>query len=176
MKLMYDSTNPYDIPADADVVAGYANGLYRWSGESWRRFTGRLVTITVRADQVADVADCETGDLTVSELPGWVRLCQRAGIPVPTVYVQLDRWTQARAACVGLTVDWWVAYWTGRAQLVEGSVATQYADPIYSGGHYDLSVCRDDWPRPAPAPAPAPPGDEWAAEAEEEEARALLAS
>lgn len=39
-RTMYDSTNPGAIPASAALVAGYVDGLYRWSDAAWARFAG----------------------------------------------------------------------------------------------------------------------------------------
>src|SRR5271168_2035173 len=140
---MYDSTTAADIPANARIVAGYINGLYKWSPEDWTRFPAatQQVTISVTADETgALVLDIETGDATPAQAPGWVNKMRQLGFD-PVVYCSLSNVNTVSAAFVAANTrqpKYWVADWTGTPHLVENSVATQYADPSTSGGHYDL--------------------------------------
>lgn len=146
---MYDSVTAADIPADAPMVAGYANGIYAWSQADWERFaTPRKVLITVTADyNGADVLDVENGDATPADCNAWIHARQNAGYWAPTIYCEASAVPAVRQACAGLTYALWVAHYTGTPHQEPSAVATQYADPATSGGHYDLSLVADDgWP------------------------------
>ncbi|MGH8359060.1 MAG: hypothetical protein ACRESF_16345 [Pseudomonas sp.] len=148
-RTMYDSVTWQAIPADAEVVAGYIDGLYRWPDEAWARFPkARQVRIAVFASTNAgDVLDVETGDATPAQSRDWVVKRLAAGI-IPTIYCDLSNIDAVRAACSGLTFDWWAAHYTGVPHLEPGSVATQWADPAAgSGSDYDISLCAPGWPR-----------------------------
>lgn len=143
---MLDSTNPFAIPADAPIVAGYVDGLYQWSAAGWARFAGKRVTITVKGVPKARVADCERGDLTPAQAKTWAAWEIDAGRR-PTIYVSRSDWPEVE----GLDgVDYWVADWTGTPHLLPGSVATQYSP----GGPYDSSVTNGVWPATDAPPGP----------------------
>ncbi len=151
--VMYDSVTAADIPSDAKVVAGYVDGDYAWSQADWDRFTQAVskITITTLGGQVADVCDCETGDLTPDMAAGWIQqypgnivYCNRANVPAV-----MDAMTRAGLGQINgegfNQYRLWVADWTGQAHMVSipgaDVVATQYASPEYgSGGHFDLSL------------------------------------
>lgn len=148
--LLYDSTTASDIPANAQLVAGYVDGAYAWSKADWARFNipdSQKITITVFGGQMAAVCDCETGDLTPDQAAAWIQQ-----YPGNIVYCNLSTAPAVVKAMqnAGLTVGpnpqfyLWIADWTGQAHIpsVPGAivVACQYADPVTSGGHYDLSV------------------------------------
>lgn len=158
---MYDSTTAADIPARAPMVAGYIDGAFAWSARDWARFVGvPRVTIAVHAStNDGDVLDVESGDATPAQAPAWIKHRQAAGLWRPTIYCPRSWVPDVHAACSGLVYDLWTADYTGHAHVTAGAVATQYANPPSSGGHYDLSLVTDDaWPyRVAPTPAPSPP-------------------
>lgn len=147
---MYDSVTPSDIPRSAPAVAGYVNGRYAWSAAGWDLFPSAYrKTISITASQVAMVLDVEAGDASPDQAPAWVRLSQRAGVAVPTLYCsRLGTWPATQAACRGLVCNYWVADYTGVAHLVPGSVATQWED----AGPYDLSTADLAWLSGNPAP------------------------
>lgn len=150
---MLDSVNPYSIPANAPIVAGYVDGLYTWSPAGWARFSGQRVSITVKGAAGARVADVEGGDLTPSEGRLWAAQEVAAGRR-PTLYVSRSEWPEV-AGIAGC--DYWIADWTGKQHLVPGSVATQWSP----GGPYDTSETDGVWPAtvaPTPPPTPPPPG------------------
>jgi hypothetical protein len=158
MRVMFDSITAADIPASAEIVGGYVEGKWKWTAEDWARFPDAVkVTIAVWAAD-ADVLDVELGDATPDMAPDWIRRQQARGLAVPTVYCNLSTWPAVRQACAGLTFDPWIAEYGipgtpsyGRPHLLPDMAATQYADPAAgSGGHYDLSLCADHWPRHAP--------------------------
>ncbi|MBX6360090.1 MAG: hypothetical protein IRZ03_08425 [Acidobacterium ailaaui] len=159
-RTMYDSITAADIPASAAMVAGYVNGTYRWSDADWARFPGAVkVRIATRADvNDGHVLDVEPGDATPAQAPGWVTMRRAAGAD-PTVYCNQSTLPQVKAAFRAAGVaepHYWVAHYDGIAELPDGCVAKQYANPPASGGHWDLSIVADYWPGVDPAPAPDP--------------------
>lgn len=162
-RVMYDSVTSHDIPAGAQMVAGYVDGAYAWSLLDWELHLGATkVRITVTGATLdAHVADVETGDLTPALGAEWGRRMLAAG-KYPVLYFSLGLWPQVKAAieAAGLQTGQfgaWVALWDGVAQLQPGWLAKQYAHPPGSGGHYDLSVVADYWGGVDPAPAKPPP-------------------
>lgn len=150
-RTMYDSTSAADIPADAEMVAGYVDGAYLWSASDWARFPNAVhVQISTRANgNVAYVLDVERGDATPAEAPGWIERMQAAGIEQPTIYCAASAVPAIRAVCAGLLYWLWVADWTGQPHPVSYAAAVQYANEATSGGHYDLSIVYSPpWPGP----------------------------
>lgn len=167
---LYDSTDVAAIPADAPAVAGYMDGAYANYPELVAAHPGKpVVGITVLGGFLAGtrVADVENGDLTPVTGASWARQMLMVGRR-PTLYYSASLGAAVRDALVaeginaGRDVDYWPADWTGVPHLMAGSVATQYANPDTSGGHYDLSVATEAWlagsisPGPVPPPAPGP--------------------
>lgn len=156
MRLMYDSTDPYAIPASARIVAGYVDGsLYRWPEKAWDRFPHAVKVRIARRTYTNDghVLDVEYGIPTVWPINGsivdWVRMRRKAGIE-PTIYCnQLYDWGPLRNLFARAGVrepQWWVARYDNVREIPAGAVAKQFANPPLAGGHYDLSVVRDTWP------------------------------
>jgi hypothetical protein len=172
---MYDSTRALDIPADAQMVAGYVDGAYKWSGSDWQHWAHvRGVGIaTSAATNDGRVLDVETGDATAIQAPGWVTMRRAAGVD-PSVYCNLSTWASVRQAFQRLNVPepyYWIASWDEVYAPLADAIAKQYDHPPHSGGHYDLSWVADYWPGvdpppssggggappPPPPPPPAPP-------------------
>lgn len=63
---MYDAVTPANLPSGGDLYAGYVDGHYANVAQIQARFPdAKVVTITViGGNQVADVVDVETGDVT----------------------------------------------------------------------------------------------------------------
>ena len=158
---MYDSTSAADIPAGAQMVAGYVDGAYAWSPADWDRFpAATLVRIATQpATDDGDVLDVELGDATPAQAPAWVRMRQAAGLAQPALYCGLSTVSTLRHLCQGLLYSLWVADWTGVAHPLSYASAVQYADSRQSGGHYDLSIVYDAW-WPGPHQPPATGGDD----------------
>lgn len=164
MSTLYDSTAAQDIPANAQIVAGYIDGLYKWSANDWARFpNAQKIGIAVFASTNDGlVLDCEAGDATPSQCPAWVQARRAAGVTNATVYCSKSVVPSVLAAfaTAGVAAPLiWDADWTGAAHLNPGSVATQYANPPASGGHYDVSLTNGVWPAVAPTPTPPSPKD-----------------
>lgn len=147
--IIYDSTNPDDIPTTASVVAGYVDGIYAWSDAGWLRFPNAAkISIAVSASSQADALDVETGDATPSQAPGWVNAQLARGVKQPWVYVnRSNRWA-VESACQAAGIQptqmgLWVATLDGTQSVPAGPypvAAVQYANSATSGGHYDLSI------------------------------------
>lgn len=148
-RTMYDSTNPFDIPTTASMVAGYVDGIYRWSPAGWNRFSGIKVRIAVFAStDDGIVLDVETGDATPAQSPGWVVRRRKVGID-PTVYCNRSTRPSVVSAfnAAGVALPhFWIADPNDGPVIPPGDVAVQFAAPPHSGGHWDLSVVSDFWP------------------------------
>ena len=159
------------------MVAGYVDGLYRWTAADWARFPAAVkVRIACFAStNDGHVLDIEAGCSAPYQAPNWVRMRLAAGLPRPVLYCNRSNVGSVLgvidAAGLHTAVAIWLADWTGVPHLASGTIATQYASPSTgSGGHFDLSLVADSWPGvdpPPPTPAPSPgPGDgagiDWA--------------
>jgi len=147
---MYDSTTATDIPATAEMVAGYIDGKYAWSDADWARFpTAVKVRIAVSATtEDGHVLDVEPGDATPAQAVGWVTTRRAAGVD-PSVYCNASTWPQVakafRDAGVG-EPHYWIAQYDNDPTIPDGAVAKQYANDDLLGAHYDASVVADYWP------------------------------
>lgn len=168
MTLMYDAVTWTNIPSDALIVAGYANGLYRWPIKAWDRFPNAIrvpiaVFIPDIADVIADadnlcdyaiaiglkpgsgatvVGDIEAKDAEFAKSSGWTRgFVSRVRVRgfSPTGYTSLSTWQYL----AGFFDDYWIAQYTQKEHYIANASATQYADP----GSFDLSTTIDGWPR-----------------------------
>lgn len=153
-RVCYDSVTATDIPTSAEMVAGYVSGPYAWSSADWARFPGRPhVTVATQANVNAGaVLDCETGDATPAQCPGWAQGRRAAGVD-PTIYCNFSSWGAVQAAFsnAGMPQPWyWIAEWDGiqNVPTLNGitAVAKQYAGSSQSGGHYDLTYVPGVWP------------------------------
>lgn len=165
MRIMYDGVNTdartiSRLAKPGDLVAYYIDGEFAWTPEEIALFQyNSHVTITVLGNP-ADVADCETGDMTPESAANWVRQRRAAGYFRPTVYRSLSLMGDIRSATGDLVMgkDWdsWVAdYDNSPGAVYPGSIAKQYR----SVTDYDESVVFDDgWPhRVATQTTPAAP-------------------
>lgn len=152
MRTMYDgiADDAHLIPADAQMVAGYVDGLYRWSDTHWALFPHaikvRIAVFATTDDGV--VLDCEKGNCTPAESVDWTLMRRKAGVD-PTVYCGRNTWwadIQAAHRARGVPQPhYWVADYSvdqTNPAIPAGAIALQYADK----GSYDLSVVADHWP------------------------------
>lgn len=150
-RTMYDSTNPDDIPHDAEMVAYYVDGIYAWPQEWIDRFPNAVkVSISAIGQRTAQVGDVEVGCIwPPANAVDWVLRARADGYD-PTIYVnERNDWAPTRAAFDARGVahpHWWVANYNGQQTIPAGAVAKQYAHPPMIGKHYDLSVVADYWP------------------------------
>ncbi len=151
MITMYDSTNPLDIPAEAEAVGGYVNGFYTWRVDAWSRFTAALVVrrISVNASRnEGDTLDVENGAATPFDCARWVAMRRQAGVADPWIYCAKYVWPDIMTlmAQEGQEAQYWIAdpaplgVAPGLPHSIEGAIACQYAWEPESGGHYDLSL------------------------------------
>lgn len=162
MRTMADSITASDIVAafapggaaaalHLDLVAGYVDGTFAWSDADWSLFSCPKVRIASSAKtspEVAHVLDVEDGDATPEEAVAWIAWARSLGLR-RAVYCGAYTWAAVKAAfdAAGLAYpDWWIARWTGTPGLIDGTVATQYADPPQTGAHFDASSVADYWP------------------------------
>lgn len=143
---MYDSVNAAAIPADAEMVAGYVDGAYRWSDADWARFPNatKVRIATQPGTDDGDGCDVERGDLVPAQSRAYVLRRQAAGILQPFVYCGLATVGQVQAACAGLLYWLWIADWTGQPHPLNYAAAVQYADGKMLGTGYDLSIVYSD--------------------------------
>jgi peptidoglycan hydrolase-like protein with peptidoglycan-binding domain len=147
-----------------DLIAYYIDGAFAWTKQEIALFpNNKHVTITVLGNP-ADVADCETGDMTPASAANWVRSQKARGYDRPTVYRSLSMMQDVRQTTGTLIMgrDWdaWVADYDNKtSQVYSGSVAKQFKNAAY----YDESIVYDDnWPHrtigssPVTAPVTAP--------------------
>ena len=172
-RMMYDSTDPSNIPAGVQIVAYYPHA---WGSDMTKHHDALQVRIDNRGDHADDchVLDVESGAASNTIAAEWVRSWNKLHpegmhaangfVRKPVLYTSVSNLPALRTACDGLTFDTWAAHWDGNTTPVPGCFAKQYADPKTSGGDYDLTMVYDDtWgketpaPTPAPVPVPAPP-------------------
>lgn len=158
MRTMFDSTTPDQIPADAEMVAGYINGTYAWDADAWARFPNAAqVHITVIAVNTAGVLDVETGDATPVQAPGWIKARRASGQPRPTVYVNRANHDAVVEACADAGLAPGVHYWIWLATLdgtlphpLPGVVAVQDKSAQILGFNADSSIVFDATWHPTP--------------------------
>ena len=158
MTTIYDAVDVAAIPANAQTILAYIDGRYQTYNAVKARFpNARVLTITTDGLHKADICDVESQDATPAVAARGVK-----NKLYRTVYS--DRSTKASldAALAQEKWDWYAAAPGSPAQVIAGSVATQYSWPGYgSPGNYDISVCLDSWLNgltPTPTPTPTPTG------------------
>ncbi len=164
-RLMYDSTNGYDIPTSAAIVAGYIDGAYAWSQGEWDYHSGavhfRICAVTV--DPSAHCADIEAGALSPGDGAAFVYLKRQRGEEA-YLYFSESRLGEIQAALSTAGLDpyssyhAWVALWDGVNVQWDGAPMKQFANPALSGGHYDLSWVLDYLPGVDAVPVQPVPG------------------
>ena len=148
---MFDaiSSKSVNIPASAQMVAGYCDGSYAWSAADWARFPNAVkVRIATRAStNDGQVLDVENGDATPAQAPGWCAMRRAAGQP-PSLYCNASTWPAVKAAFSAQEpgpAAYWIAAYDGVAVIPSGAVAKQYTDNA-PANPYDTSVVADLWP------------------------------
>lgn len=163
MRLMYDSTDAFAIPAGAEMIAAYFNGKYANLAQVRVRFPhADIVTVTVMDAAQADVLDVEARNASPAQAAGWIRAMHSAGYQRPTVYCSLATVPAVREATgilvAGVDYDVWAADWTGSAHEVvlpgPGQHAVAAAVQYENTPGYDVSAVYDNgWPHRTAAPA-----------------------
>lgn len=158
-RTMYDGVDATRLPTTAQMVAGYVDGLYKWSDANWARFPRSVKVRIAVFSQTNDgqVLDVEPGNATPAQSVDWVLMRRRAGVD-PTVYMNTSTWPTVRSAFQARGVaepHYWVAQYDGVASIPAGAIGKQYVNDEANG--WDLSVIADHWPGIDPNPAPHPP-------------------
>ena len=153
-RTMYDGVDASRLPADAQLVGGYVDGLYAWSDADWARFPHAVkVRIAVFRDtDDGEVLDVEPGNATPAESVDWVLRRRRAGVD-PTVYMNTSTWPVVRGAFAARGVaepHYWVAQYDGVEAIPSGAIAKQHTNDEQAG--WDVSVVADYWPGIDPSP------------------------
>lgn len=163
MRTMYDSVTPENIlqhDTTPTMVAGYANGRYKWSDADWALFPHAIkVRIAVRASFLdAHVLDCEEGDASPSECPLWAQE-RRARGGVPIIYCNRSTWPRVIDAFNVRHVTqplYWIATANGRNEIPPGAIGAQY---LLNYRGVDVSAMADYIPGIDPIPFIPTPGD-----------------
>ena len=157
-RVMFDSTTPDAIPANAAIVGGYVNGSYAWPAAAWARFPdAQQVRITVTADPaLGNCLDVEKGDAAPDQAPGWIKARQAAGVKFVTIYCNRSTLPAVDAACAGLTYYRWIATLDGTLYVpgftaMAGPAAVQFAGSGMAGANVDISIVWEDGWHPTPA-------------------------
>jgi hypothetical protein len=144
--LMYDAVTVEHIPLTATHVAAYVDG-YRNLEAMRKRFPKALLTTITVKGSVADVLDVERGAATITDARRWVLAMRKIGRR-PIVYCSKSNLPRVQTAMRDAKVAdpfYWVADWTDVPHLVTGSIATQFKSVPHD---YDVSLLRDDFPKP----------------------------
>jgi hypothetical protein len=150
--VLYDSVNVGAIPAGAAspaATAGYVDGWYNNSAAMRAAFPNiPHISIAVFARDDAMALDCEPGDATIQEAPGWVDRQHARGNPLPIVYTSASNIRALRALMGGRNFLLWSAHYTGTPHLCgscgyDGADATQFWDHGTHGENIDQTLMSD---------------------------------
>lgn len=157
MYVMYDSTEPGQIPRSAGAVAGYVGGFWPDYGEEVKRWPhARHLSIAVNAGEDAECLDIENGDATPANAPGWFHRQRSRGVARPTFYASLSNVAAVEdvLTAAGITrheYSVWAAHYTyiphicGPSEgLRSWAQATQWTDHAL-GRNLDESLCVDSF-------------------------------
>ena len=156
-RYMYDAVNPDNIPADAQMVAGYVDGpVSVWPEAAWSKWPGaQMIRITVTGASLdADVVDVETGDVTPAGAVEWI-VAKRARGEDGVVYCNVSTLFAVRNA-FGVRKVRQPMYWLARPGADESIPGDCVAVQFDFHGGYDRSAVRNYWPGIGPAPSPVP--------------------
>jgi hypothetical protein len=139
--ICYDSASPQYIPGNANPVAGYIDGEYKWSAEDWKRFPDAdKMTITVEGSTLANWCDVENGALTPAQALRWLETKAQENLPPIGFYTSLGNLSYLQAVLRGHDYWLWVADWTGEPHTIKGAELVQYQNV---GNLYDRSWVYD---------------------------------
>lgn len=160
---IYDAVDVPAIPLTAEVVGMYVDPP-PWINTELAvraRFPrATLVSITASGVAGARMGDSETGDMGPAELAAW-DASELMALRVPANYCSIDHVPEVvaeleRILINPVMVDWFPADWTGVPHFADLGglpvVGTQYANPKFTGGNFDLSIVSIQWLNRAPLP------------------------
>lgn len=157
--LMFDDVTVSILPAGYSAYAGYVDGIYENINQVRARFPqAHILTIAVKAADIADALDIETGDAVNSDAPGWFKRALAAGIERPCLYTSADNVNtlvdvMAKAGIPRTAFRIWSAHYGAGEHLCGPTTcrATNYpADATQFTSHamgqnLDESVCLDEF-------------------------------
>ena len=152
--VMFDSVVPDHLPRDAKHVAGYVDGewpTYDYLRKHWPH--AHVTSIATWKTFTADVLDVEKGNAMPFEAPEWVVAMRKLG-KRPIIYCSRSNMDAVLHAFKATNVPvpfFWIADFTNKPHLVEGSIATQWADgSVYPGlaAGCDTSIVSPNFPYP----------------------------
>jgi hypothetical protein len=89
--LMFDDVDVALLPSGFDAYAAYIDGIYANFAAIKARFpNAHILTIAVRATDVADALDIEQFDATNTQAPAWFRLALAHGVLKPCLYTSVS--------------------------------------------------------------------------------------
>jgi hypothetical protein len=149
IRIMFDSVDPFNtIPADAAMVATYANGKYavplRDVKAHWP--DAKLIRINVTGDPFyGNCLDVETGDASAQDIPGWVQERRAKGVTDLAVYCDRSNLAAVQQAGRGLGLFHWVATLDGTLAIpgytpLTGPAAVQAINASMAGVNADISL------------------------------------
>lgn len=155
--LMYDSDNE-TYPDDVQYIAAYVDGSR--TGRNFQRARAkcpgaRFLLISAVGEVDGDVIDIEPGNVwPPAEAVDWT-IRQHARGANPGYYCNTSTRQQVLDAYAARGVDpgwWWRADYPGPnalsvflpTELARGEVAWQFADPVRTGSHWDVSIIGGD--------------------------------
>jgi len=108
---------------------------------------GRIFSYAVNAGQDADWLDCELGDATIAEVPGWLSRQFARGHKRPGVYANWDYWhnqgLQDNLAHYGSNIIRIVAHYTYVPQIAHPGFDVQQYTDRYASRNLDGNVALD---------------------------------
>jgi hypothetical protein len=118
--------------------------------------SGRLFSYAVNDSEDADWCDCERGDLTVLQVPGWLSRQFARGSKRPGVYASWDTWTNQglldEVAHYGSNIVRIVAHYTYVAQISHAGFDVQQYTDHYASRNIDGNVALDSIFPQTPSP------------------------
>ena len=169
---MYDSISLDQFPANPEAVAGYVGGHWPTYEPLVAKFPHAYhLSIAVNAGQRARCLDCEPGDASAAQAPGWFHAHADRSQGIPVLYTSASgvaHLTETmRVAGIGRGEYLvWSAHYTFHEHICAPEVcgyppadATQWTDKAM-GRNLDQSSCEDYFFTGAPAPGPTPPKED----------------
>lgn len=156
--LMFDDTN-VDLLPQASAYAAYIDGIYDNLAQVKAKFPGaHILSIAVKAADLADALDIEAGDAVNSDAPGWYKRALSAGVSRPCLYTSASNADalvaeMAKAGIVRSAYRLWTAHY-GKGEHLCGPTtcggcqatadATQFTSTA-NNESLDESVCLADF-------------------------------
>jgi hypothetical protein len=149
-----DSVSGNALPPTQEYGVFYANGTYaNYSEVRVRLPKAKLLGITVSygygVSANVPIADCETGDFTVSEVIAWVEDMLRINAPLIVVYANGSTWNEGLRAALakyGNRIRRWIAQYDNIPQIPAGFDGKQYEGNVNGGfGDVDKNVVIPDF-------------------------------